>query len=187
MLIAEVDHLTKGQFLVPDNQDPVAGSSSTTAYAEDERKKIEDGQSFSFALFNIIPDPYSLAIVVKTFLESSESQLTYYGLFHLAATLEADKLHALFRGSHLSVIYKSSKDESLYTLVTDSVFLNEPSVVWERFEDVDGSSSWVDSNFIKSSPAGGDFAGRTGEDVLRAAEAQRQAELGLVGIETPGE
>jgi len=115
---------------------------------------------------------------------------------------------ALFRNSHLSVLYKhvpnatvsssaagssSSQflassssssyvspqanpeeggDSALYTLVTDQVFCNEPSVVWERLEDVDGGySTFVDSDFIKSSPAGGDFAGQTAEEALRAAEA----------------
>jgi ubiquitin carboxyl-terminal hydrolase MINDY-1/2 len=46
-------------------------------------------------------------------------------------------------------------------------------VVWERLEDVDGgSSTFVDSEFIKSTPAGGDFAGQTAEDALRAMEMQ---------------
>lgn len=66
----------------------------------------------------------------------------------------------------------SVEDAALYTLVTDQVFLNEPSVVWERLEDVDGGwSTFVDSEFVKSSPAGGDFAGQTAEEALRAAEA----------------
>ena len=62
---------------------------------------------------------------------------------------------------------------ALYSLVTDQVFLREPCVVWEKFEDVDGGwSTFVDSDFLKSSPAGGDFAGQTAEDALRAAEAE---------------
>jgi len=57
--------------------------------------------------------------------------------------------------------------------VTDQVFLYEPYVVWERFEDVDGGwSTFVDSDFVRSSPAGGDFAGQTAEEALRAAEAE---------------
>lgn len=89
------------------------------------------------------------------------------------AELENDELVALFRNSHLSVILKKQEPEgpALYTLVTDQVFLREPSVVWERIEDVDGGwSSFVDSDFVRSSPAGGDFAGQTAEDALRAME-----------------
>jgi len=104
--------------------------------------------------------------------------LTYHGLFHLASVLSPNTLSALFRGSHLSVLYKSTPTErhpnhTLYTLVTDQSFLNEPSVVWEKFGDVDGQGAeFVDSNFIRSAPAGGDYAGETGESTLAAIEAQ---------------
>lgn len=80
---------------------------------------------------------------------------------------------ALFRNSHLSVLYKSPhpEDSALYTLVTDQVFLNESSVVWERLEDVEGgASTFVDSDFVRSTPAGGDYAGHTGESALAALE-----------------
>lgn len=56
--------------------------------------------------------------------------------------------------------------------MSDSVFLHEPSVVWERLEDVDGGwSTFVDGEFVKSSPAGGDFAGETAESAMKAFEA----------------
>ena len=75
------------------------------------------------------------------------------------------------------MLYKSRGDDAaLYTLATDQVFLHEPSVVWERLEDVDGSSStFVDSAFVRASPAGGDYAGHTGESALAALEAQAAA------------
>ena len=104
--------------------------------------------------------------------------MTYHGLFHLASVLSPNTLSALFRGSHLSVLYKSAPTErdpnpTLYTLVTDQSFLNEPSVVWEKFGDIDGQGAeFVDSDFIRSTPAGGDYAGETGESTLAAIEAQ---------------
>jgi hypothetical protein len=55
-----------------------------------------------------------------------------FSLFQLASTdLEPGALVALFRGSHLSVLYKSADPErpGLYTLVTDQIFAQEPSVV----------------------------------------------------------
>ena len=181
---------------------------------------------------------YPIAHVVRNFLDNTGSQLTYHGLFTLVSELPPGALVALFRNSHLSVLYKrprrkvkgqgnsvksdattstpedanreqqqassssitpnpipafSSKnpyrdvvqlnegsspgdgasqvdalaslsiadkfeevnveqkiaeevpkeeegkeeeDTSLYSLVTDFVFLQEPSVVWERLEDV---------------------------------------------------
>jgi ubiquitin carboxyl-terminal hydrolase MINDY-1/2 len=111
---------------------------------------------------------------VREFLEHSQSQLTFSGLFQLVSELETDTLVALFRNSHLSVLIKRQEAEgpALYSLVTDQVFLRETSVVWERLEDIDGGwSTFVDSDFVRSSPAGGDFAGQTAEDALRAMES----------------
>ena len=49
-------------------------------------------------------------------------------------------------------------------------------MVWERLEDVDGgSSTFVDSDFVRSSPAGGDYAGHTAETALAALEQQARA------------
>lgn len=117
------------------------------------------------------------AIIIRDFIDRTQSQLTYHGLFTLASTLAPGKLVALFRNSHLSVLYKPPGDDaSLYTLVTDQVFLHESSVVWERLEDVEGSmSSFVDSDFVRSSPAGGDYAGHTAESALAALEAEARA------------
>lgn len=151
---------------------------------------------------------------MRHFLDTTQSQLTYHGLFHLASSLPPNVPCALFRSSHLSVLYKHSpgalnhtptsgssnavaggsssssaavndtahdEDSVLYTLVTDQVFLTEPSVVWERLEDVDGgSSSFVDSEFMRSSPAGGDYAGQTAEEALRVAEEADRAFQGVV-------
>ena len=167
---------------------------------------------------------HHIAISIRRFLDSTKSQITYYGLFHLASSLPPNTLCAVFRNSHLSVLYKyvpspqttshptpttepsdtdlpasdpgqpssgpsetsggeGGTSAALYSLVTDQVFLREPCVVWERVEDVDGGwSTFVDSDFVKSSPAGGDFAGQTAEEALTAAEAEangRQAPVDL--------
>ncbi|KAJ7266567.1 hypothetical protein C8J57DRAFT_1132345 [Mycena rebaudengoi] len=153
--IVDADHTAHGQLVIDESREAVAGPSRTDNWTPAERAKIEG------------------AMVVRQFLDSTQSQLTYHGLFHLATTLPPGALVALFRNSHLAVLHKSAKpdDTSLYALVTDNVFLHEASVVWERLEDVDGGwSTFVDANFVKASPAGGDFAGQTAEDALRAAE-----------------
>lgn len=99
--------------------------------------------------------------------------MTYHGLFTLSSFVEPGTLVALFRSSHLSVLYKSPIDGSLYILVSDSVFLREQSIVWERLEDVDGGlSTFVDGDFVRSTPVGGDWAGETAESTLRAFEAE---------------
>ena len=126
------------------------------------------------------------ALVIRSFLESTSSQLTYYGLFALGDAVKPGSLVALFRNSHLSVLYKSPQpgDGSLYTLATDQVFLREPSIVWECLQDVDGgASSFVDSDFVRSSPAGGDYAGHTAESALAALEG----DLGAMTLEERAE
>ncbi|KAG6372167.1 hypothetical protein JVT61DRAFT_7957 [Boletus reticuloceps] len=200
-LIADADYLTKGKLLSGDAQGhghagygeaPEAGPSSSSAggsaslgsfltrtstsqYSDEDRRKIEQ------------------AIVAQQFLDATQSQLTYYGLFQLASKLEPGAPIALFRNAHLSVVYKfpggipeptPGSDSALYALVTDDVFLHEPSIVWERLEDVDGGSSWfVDSNFHPAVPVGGDVAGQTAEAALR----QFELEAGLVGVIDPAD
>jgi len=107
------------------------------------------------------------------FFEANSTQLTYHGLFTLCSTLE-EGLYPFFRNSHISVLYKQNCPDgsaSLWTLATDSNFAKEPSIVWESLEDIDGAASrFVDGNFIASSTAGGDFAGRSAEQALQDAE-----------------
>ncbi|KAG2101578.1 uncharacterized protein F5147DRAFT_616394 [Suillus discolor] len=175
-LIADADHVTRGRLLsgdvwgegegegevgsssqVESGPSGYAGpSSASDNYSEKDREKIEH------------------ALVTQAFLDSTKSQLTYHGLFQLASTLQPGSLVALFRNSHLSVLHKrEGEDSSLYSLVTDHVFLQEPSVVWERLEDVDGvGSTFVDSDFVRSTPVGGDFAGQTAESALHALEME---------------
>ncbi|KAG6849297.1 hypothetical protein H0H93_009652 [Arthromyces matolae] len=255
-LIAEADHIAGG-LLVPMDGDVVAAPKRREQdWTDAEHKKINN------------------AITIRQFLESSQSQLTYHGLFHLVSTLQPGSLVALFRSSHLSVLYKSgddwqvlndtseinnqapsstpptvqpdeppspilaasltpdnvptplelpdapigapksydeegqiqipvpstanepspepepeppvtknTEDSILYSLATDQVFLYEPSVVWERIEDVDGSAGvFVDSSFVQATPVGGDWAGRTADDIHRAQEeAIRVAQAGQDG------
>ncbi|GAA5898823.1 uncharacterized protein JCM6883_003437 [Sporobolomyces salmoneus] len=115
------------------------------------------------------------AHLVDRFLNSTSTQLTYPGLFALSSTpslLPPSGLAALFRNSHLSVLYRRPRVPSpqshssappgpeLFTLVTDSSFAGEEQIVWESIEDVDGSASeFFTAGLRKSQTRGGDFAG----------------------------
>lgn len=222
-LVAEADHLTEGQ-LVPDRaiagalRQATAGSSKQTnpgvaphierSWSQEERLTVERGMINGPTFFQrkclpkVFPRLYA-AYLVRQFLNTTRSQLTYHGLFHLVNDITPGSLVALFRNSHLSVLYKrpsrkqlgksraeassngitiiprneegkgeaeqeedDDDDNALYSLVTDTVFLKESSIVWERLEDVDGGwSTFVDSSFIKATPVGGDFVGYTAEEV----------------------
>jgi len=161
-LIVEADSLTNGQLVAasewPGEQiatQPIAN----TKLSPEEQAKVEN------------------AIAVRRFLDTTQSQLTYYGLFHLSSTLKPGDLVALFRNSHLGVLYKPYGEESgLYTLVTDHTFTREESVVWEKLDDIEGSSQFVDALFKDSVPVGGDYAGETAETVARAFDEQAAAE-----------
>jgi ubiquitin carboxyl-terminal hydrolase MINDY-1/2 len=45
ILVAEADHISKGQLVMDDSDIPQAGSSSGPVYSDEERQKIEDGMS----------------------------------------------------------------------------------------------------------------------------------------------
>ncbi|KAK4050307.1 hypothetical protein OIV83_003628 [Microbotryomycetes sp. JL201] len=111
------------------------------------------------------------AHVVQKFLSSSQTQLTYHGLFLLSSQLAPSSLSALFRNSHLSVLYRrlatptphntpqlGTEGPVLFTLVTDATFVHEPSVVWESLEDVEGAlSDFYDGALRKTSVRGGEY------------------------------
>jgi hypothetical protein len=175
-----------------DGDTECAGPSSASPninLTDEERRKVEDGEQYNLRVLTHDPSRTTLAVAIRTFLDQTRSQLTYHGLFTLASLQPAPKsepepepspsdpataeepatpvepprhpeLFAHFRNSHLAVLYRHA--DALYNLVTDQVFLNEPSVVWERLEDVDqGASVFVDSAFQRATPVGGDWAGWT--------------------------
>ncbi|UZJ54135.1 hypothetical protein CBS101457_003455 [Exobasidium rhododendri] len=116
------------------------------------------------------------AHLIRNFLEATASQLTYPGLYALSTTLQRGTTYALFRNSHLSVLYRPTEEElrqaldssyeatdaaqpQLYQLVTDSTLESEDTIVWESVEDVDGSASrFYDGKFRQSRVQ--DFVGR---------------------------
>ncbi|KAF9500016.1 hypothetical protein BDN71DRAFT_1427634 [Pleurotus eryngii] len=154
-LIAAADHITKGRLVVSRGRAPVASSSkaNNSTLGDEDRAKVED------------------AILIGQFLETTRTELTYHGLFELARIIEPGQLVALYRSSHLSVLYKPPNDDALYSLVTDHSFLREPTVVWRRMDDVDVAfTPYVDADFKPSSPAGGDVIGQTAEEVLVATQ-----------------
>ncbi|KAN0063452.1 hypothetical protein ACQY0O_003898 [Thecaphora frezii] len=108
------------------------------------------------------------ALLIQQFLDSTSTQLTYHGLFVLAQAIQPGQLVALFRNSHVSVLYRRLPDEggatdetpALFTLVTDSAFLLEDEIVWESLVDVDGASSeFFDGKLRKATLRSGDFVG----------------------------
>lgn len=153
------DELTKG--LIVEGND--AESSSQAAQAMEQLSSEERV---------IVND----ALLIRRFLESTATQLTYPGLYALSTSLERGSLYALFRNSHLSVLYRPTEEEllqaaagatemhdqpQLYQLVTDSTLENEDAIVWESVEDVDGSASRFYDGKFRPAHVQQDFVGRT--------------------------
>lgn len=119
------------------------------------------------------------AILIRNFLEATATQLTYPGLYALSTKLERGVPYALFRNSHLSVLYRPTEDQlrqaadpslsiqepaqpQLYQLVTDSTLENEDGIVWESVEDVDGGASRFFDGKFRQSKLPQDFIGNRG-------------------------
>ena len=85
------------------------------------------------------------ATVCTEFLDATATQLTETGLQSLHRMLHPDQPAVFFRNNHFLVIVLHQ--DILWTLVTDQGFL-ESSVVWESLDDINGNSSFYDSNFI---------------------------------------
>ncbi|GAA5916334.1 hypothetical protein JCM6882_001084 [Rhodosporidiobolus microsporus] len=158
-------------------------------WGEEERKKVER------------------AALLHRFLTTSSTQLTYAGLFALSSSplLPPSGLAALFRNSHLSVLYRrpslpqpSSSSPSaaaaalstpeLFTLVTDAGLVDQPGVVWESLGDTDGEAS----EFWGPGLGRAEVRDREGERRRRAEERRREeerlvAERGAGGAGMEGE
>lgn len=91
------------------------------------------------------------AKVIQKFLTESASQLTYAGLLALYDQISEGSLCSFFRNNHFSTMLK--KDGNLYLLVTDMGYADEPTVVWELLDEIDGNTEFVDSNFKPISAA----------------------------------
>ena len=130
-------------------------------------------------------------MIIRRFLATTSSQLTYAGLFQLSEQVSEDmkagSLCALFRNSHFSVLYKrpdillSLQVESspqtaqlpaaiLFQLVTDQALLHESTTVWESLEDIDGAASRFYHSNLQASRMREDWV--SGED--RSADQRRE-------------
>ncbi|KJH48488.1 hypothetical protein DICVIV_05399 [Dictyocaulus viviparus] len=89
-------------------------------------------------------------LLLQEFLNDNVSQLTYHGLVSLMQTMHDGELAVLFRNNHFHPIHKWM--DLLYLLVSDSGYANEPSIVWESFNNVDGNSVFFTGDFTFSYP-----------------------------------
>ncbi|CAN6580759.1 unnamed protein product [Malus baccata var. baccata] len=83
--------------------------------------------------------------LVRTFLKNNASQLTFYGLFCLQEGLKERELCVFFRNNHFSTLFKFNGE--LYLLATDQGYINQPDLVWEKLNEVNGDTLFMTGNF----------------------------------------
>ncbi|KAI3505389.1 hypothetical protein L1887_27508 [Cichorium endivia] len=83
--------------------------------------------------------------VIRNFINSTASQLTIYGLFSLQDGLKDRELCVFFRNNHFNTMFKFEGE--LYILATDQGYLNQPDLVWEKLNEVNGNTVFVNDNF----------------------------------------
>ena len=74
--------------------------------------------------------------IIESFLSTTASQLTIIGLMSLHQNIRERQFAVFFRNNHFSTLYRY--ENRLYLLVTDLGYQNEPSVVWELLDGIDG-------------------------------------------------
>ncbi|GLT90949.1 hypothetical protein SLE2022_088640 [Rubroshorea leprosula] len=99
--------------------------------------------------------------LLKNFLDNNASQLTIYGLHCLRNGLKERELCVFFRNNHFSTMFKFENE--LYLLATDQGYLNQPDLVWEKLNEVNGNSLYMTSNF-KEFKVDGDASDKWDED-----------------------
>ncbi|OMJ16279.1 Protein FAM63B [Smittium culicis] len=87
------------------------------------------------------------AVQVNDFLNSSSTQVTYYGLNLLMEALPNDHFAVFFRNNHFNTLYKRGYKE-LFVLCTDESLANDERICWETLNDIfQLGSTFVDSFF----------------------------------------
>ena len=100
---------------------------------------------------------YKAGLVAEQFLNENPTQLTFAGLVALHNEVQEHQLAVFFRNNHFCTLFK--QEGKLYLLATDLGFAFQPTVVWEKLDDVGGYvlehvglNRWLLSSFITPSP-----------------------------------
>ncbi|KAL1213221.1 hypothetical protein V5N11_015683 [Cardamine amara subsp. amara] len=83
--------------------------------------------------------------LIRNFMKNSASQLTFCGLFLLQEGLKERELCVFFRNNHFGTMFKYEGE--LYLLATDQGYLNQPDLVWEKLNEVNGDTAFMTATF----------------------------------------
>ncbi|XP_073047772.1 uncharacterized protein [Primulina eburnea] len=83
--------------------------------------------------------------LIQKFMKNSASQLTKYGLLCLQDKVKERELCVFFRNNHFNTMFKYEGE--LYILATDQGYINQPDLVWEKLNEVNGDTVFMTGNF----------------------------------------
>ncbi|KAI2632180.1 hypothetical protein GGR54DRAFT_22021 [Hypoxylon sp. NC1633] len=134
---------------LPPKDDPVYDSFSRQASSYDDvqsilfrEEELEDKLSNSEeGLTEPEQQLYQDIIIIKSFLSTTATQLTPWGLDVITKTIRPGAVSILFRNDHFSTLYRHPQTRKLFTLVTDAGYYTHDEVVWESLADVRGERS----------------------------------------------
>ncbi|PYH90118.1 hypothetical protein BO71DRAFT_90747 [Aspergillus ellipticus CBS 707.79] len=124
---------------------------------------------------------------IQQFTEiENATQLSTFGLKHLASRLQPGSFSILFRNDHFSTLYKHPQLNQLFTLVTDAGYSSHAEVVWENLVDVNGSDAGFFAGDFRpvshntpqhSNPSGPRTSSHTEHTPSAPAEEQRNSTM----------
>uniref|UniRef100_A0A1I7UZ85 Ubiquitin carboxyl-terminal hydrolase n=1 Tax=Caenorhabditis tropicalis TaxID=1561998 RepID=A0A1I7UZ85_9PELO len=106
--------------------------------------------------------------LIKAFHEESVSQITFHGLATLMEKMKDGELAVLFQNNHFSTILK--RRDEIFKLASDEGYYDQPLIVWETLNSVDGDCIFVNSDFGNFKPAPDQST--TPPTVIRTSEVQ---------------
>ncbi|XP_057775683.1 uncharacterized protein LOC130994637 [Salvia miltiorrhiza] len=119
------------------NQEPIYEGEMVLA-EQGDRGSVDDGDSKERISF-------TQGELIRNFMKNSASQLTIYGLFSLLDKVKERELCVFFRNNHFNTMFKYEGE--LYILATDQGYINQPDLVWEKLNEVNGDTVFVMGNF----------------------------------------
>lgn len=84
---------------------------------------------------------YQDVMNIKSFLYTSATQLTTWGLEVITKAMRPGSVAILFRNDHFSTLYRHPQTQEIFALVTDAGYAGHEEIVWESLRDVIGECS----------------------------------------------
>ncbi|XP_047327546.1 ubiquitin carboxyl-terminal hydrolase MINDY-1-like [Impatiens glandulifera] len=83
--------------------------------------------------------------LIRNFFGYSDTQLTLYGFFCLQNGLKEHEICVFFRNNHFHTMFRFNGE--LYILATHQVYYDQPDVVWEHLNEVNGNTVLLTADF----------------------------------------